>query len=123
MKIAKGLQNTSSLTILNITNNNISEEAADDMAAVLSHNTKLQELYVGENNLQASGAMKIAKGLQNTSSLTILNISNNEEAVDDIAAVLSHNNKLVTLELGNNYLGTLGVKKIVKALQKTTSLN
>ena len=53
-------------------NNNIGVEAADDIATVLSHNTKLQQLYLGGNSLQTEGAIKIARGLQNTSTLTIL---------------------------------------------------
>ena len=35
IKIAKGLQNTSSLTVFSIFDNNISEEAAGDIATVL----------------------------------------------------------------------------------------
>ena len=53
--------------------------------------------YLGGNSLQTEGAIKIARGLQNTSTLTILDISNNNigvEAADDIATVLSHNTKL-----------------------------
>ena len=50
IKIANSLLNASNLMILNISNNNISEEAADDIADVLSHNTKLQELYLGTIN-------------------------------------------------------------------------
>ena len=54
IKIARSLQNTTALTTFSITNNNISDEAADDIAAVLSHNTKLQELYLSGNNLQTA---------------------------------------------------------------------
>jgi len=55
------VQNTSSLSI---SNNNISEEAADDIATVLFSNIKLQELYLDVNSLQSIGAIKIAKALQ-----------------------------------------------------------
>ena len=75
----------------------IGEEVADDIAAVLSHNTKLQKLYLSDNNFRTAGAIKIAKGLQNATNLTMLNLNNNnigEEAADDIAAVLSYNTKL-----------------------------
>jgi len=46
IKITKALQNTVTLISFGLSNNNISEEAADEIAAVLSHNTKLQELYL-----------------------------------------------------------------------------
>ena len=66
----------------------ISEEAADDIAAVISHNAKLQKLYLHGNNLRAAGAIKIAKSLLNTLNLTVLDLAYNnisEEAADDIA--------------------------------------
>ena len=46
------------LEYFSICDNNIGEEAAGDIASVLCHNTKLQELYLG---LQSTGAMMIAK--------------------------------------------------------------
>ena len=41
IKIAKALQNISTLTALGIYSNNVGEEAADDIATVLSNNTQL----------------------------------------------------------------------------------
>ena len=119
------LQMLSNMELFSVPDNNISKEGADDIAAVLSHNTKLRELYLGGNNLQTSGAMKIAKSLLNTSNLTTVNINNNkigEEAADDIMAVLSNNTQLEVLELGNNFLGTVGISKIMKGLQNTSYL-
>ena len=127
IKIAKGLQNSTNLTKLCLHNNNIGEEAADDIAAILSHNTKLQGLYLSGNNLNAAGDIKIATGLQNATNLIILGLNNNnigEEAADDIAAVLSHNVKLQELYLliiGNN-LKTKGAIDIAKGLQNATNL-
>ena len=83
---------------ITLTDNNINEEAADDIAAVLSHNNMLRKIRLGGNNLKTTGVIKIAKCLQNAATdLVILNLNNNnfsEEAADDIAAVLSHNIKL-----------------------------
>ena len=121
MKIAKSLQNISSLLVFSISNNIVGEAAAaDDIATVLCHNTKLQGIDLGNNNFKTTDMMKIAKSLQNISSLTVFNISNNmvgEEAADDIAAVLSHNTKLQTLDLQNNLFRTVGMIKIAKALK------
>ena len=39
IKIAKALQNISTLTTFGIYNNNVGEEVADDIATVLSNNT------------------------------------------------------------------------------------
>jgi len=49
---------------------NTGKEAAEDIADVLSHNSKLQKLYL--NNLQTEGAMKIAKSLQNIAMLILI---------------------------------------------------
>ena len=55
IKIAKALNNSSCLTYFNISNNMIDEEAADYIAAVLSHNTKLQTLDLQNNMFRTVG--------------------------------------------------------------------
>ena len=97
IKIVKSLQKLSWLRIINLSNNSISAEAADDIAAAISHKKYLYKLDLSENNFQAVGIIKISKALQNTSNLVELNFSSNsinDEAAGDIAAALSHNNKL-----------------------------
>ncbi|XP_065918394.1 NACHT, LRR and PYD domains-containing protein 12-like isoform X2 [Dysidea avara] len=124
VKVKNRFQSISNVPIFDISYNNIGVEAADDIATVLSHNTKLQELYLAGNSLQTEGAIKISRGLQNTSTLTVLYVSNNNigvEAADDIATVLSHNTKLQTIELGNNLLAAGGIK-IFKSLRFTSTL-
>ena len=79
-----------------IQNNNISDESADDIATVLSHNAQLQVLRLGENHLQTEGAIKIVKGLQlqGVNTLTLFDVNSNNisgETADEIAAVLFHN--------------------------------
>ena len=125
LNIARGLQNTSSLTEFYISNNNIGSEAADYIAAVLSQNTGLLKFYIHDNNLGTTGAIKIARGLQSTSSLTEFTISNNNigsEAANDIAAVLSQNTGLLKFYIHDNNLGTTGTIKIARGLQSTSSL-
>ena len=90
IKIARGLQNVSILQKLDISNNNVGEKAAHDIAIALSHNTNLQELYLESNRFKAPGMSELAKALQCISTLTVLSISNNsvgEDAADDIAQV------------------------------------
>ena len=81
-----------------IVNMNIGKEVANDLAAVLVHNTDLQELYLNDNKLES-----------------VL-------AVDEIAAVLSHNTELKVLELGDNNLQSAGAIKIAKALHNNENL-
>ena len=146
IKIARALHNTSSLITLDISNNNIGSEAADDVAAILSHNSKLQQLYLGGNKLETSGTIKIARALHSTSSLLhstssllhstssllhstssllTLDISNNStgsEATSDITDVLSHNTKLQKFDINKNNLETAGTIKIAKVLQDISTL-
>ena len=97
-KIANAIQNISTLKVLNINNNNVGEEAADDITTVLSHNMKLQKLFM------TVGMNTIVKALQHKT-LIVFNISNNnvnEEAADDIVTVLSRNTQLKELDIHNN---------------------
>jgi len=73
--------------VLDLSDNDITDDAADDVAAVLSHNAKLQELYLGLNYLHVTGAIKIARSLQGATSLTRFNLENNyinDEGNNDI---------------------------------------
>ena len=124
IKIAKGLQKISTLTKLYINNNNITEEAADDIAGIIVCNSYLQEVDIQASNLQTMGAIKIAQALQKISSLTTLYINDNhitDEAADDIAAAISCN-AMQVLDMSNNNLKTTGVKKLVKSLQNVYTL-
>ena len=122
IKIAKGLENISTFRKLYISDSNITDEAANDIAAVIYSNTQLQEFDVSRNYLQSTGAIKIAKALQNISTLTKLYINNNyitDEAADDIAVVISCNPQLQQLDIGENNFQTTGTIVITKALQSS----
>ena len=70
--ILKASQNISLLKKLYIGKNSISDKAANDIAAIISCNTQLQEVDISGNNLTAFGAIKIAKALQSIFTLTKL---------------------------------------------------
>ena len=61
---------------LHINNNNINDEAVDDIAAAVSHNNDLQEIDISGNYLQTIGIIKIAKAFQKISSLKNLYLRN-----------------------------------------------
>ena len=120
------MQQISNLKIFEVINKNVSKEAAIDIAAVLFHSTKLQEIYLNRVNLKLEGAVEISRALQNTVNLKKLSLSNNnisEEAADDIAAVLSQNGNLQALGLGGNNLQSKGAIKIAKGLCNTITLS
>ena len=126
IKIAKSLEHISTLKKLYINSNNITDEAADDIATALFCNRQLQELDVSDNSFQTVGIIKIAKALQHTSTLKKLNISNNNityKAADNIAAALSINVQLQELDIGKTALQAKGLIVIAKALQSTVTLS
>ena len=126
MTITKALQGIFTLTKLYISNtNNITDEAADDIAAAICSNTHLQDFDISNNHLQSTGAIKIAKALQNISTLKKLYINDNhitDVAADDVAAALSSNNRLQELDISNTKLQSAGIITIVKAFKNISTL-
>ena len=121
IKVARALQNISSLTALHVDDNDITEEAADDIAAVILCNRKLQLLGLSKNYLKTAGMIKLSRALQKISSLTILLANSNDitdQAADDIAAVVQSNSNLRVLGLSDNMLQATGAIKIAQAVQE-----
>jgi len=124
-KIAKALQCTNTLQQLELCDN-MASGAADEIAAVLAHNNKLEKLNLGGNNLQTSGVILIVKQLQNVSTLTELYINDNditEDAAEDIAVALSSNTNMQVLNLDRNHLQSVGIKKLIKGLKNVITLS
>ena len=124
--ILKGMKNISDLITLNISHNNITDEAADELGNILLHNTLLQELDLSCNGLAKLDLLRIIKGMKNISNLITLNVSHNkiiDEAADSIATVLSHNSKLQTLNMSFNYLRSKGCIKIFNGMKNILYLS
>ena len=118
VKIVKALKGISTLQRLCFSNNNITDEAADEIAAAVSCNSKLQEIDLKENDFQTNG---IVEPLQNSQTLTRLYISNNnvtDEAANDIAATISCNVWLQEVDVSGNNLNASGAKKLLEVCRK-----
>ena len=105
IEIFKSLRNISNLRKIYVHGNVITDEATDDLAVVLSQNTKLKEINISCNNLQTAGAVKIFQAIMHISTLTKFNIAHNmitNEATKYIVSILSNNNKLKELNLSHN---------------------
>ena len=119
VSIFNGMKNMFFLRNVNISHNWISNEAADNIAAVLSQNTCLNELYLANNYMEASGIIVLCKGMSKISHLTHLDMSCNkitDEAAHDIAALLSHNPELKELDLSNNLIQATGATRIFNVI-------
>jgi len=126
IKIAKSLSYISTLKVLNIRDNQVTEEAADALSLAISNNTYMEYLWLGKNNLQA-GVLKVFKALETLFNLKALDIDSNhipESAYDELANIMQHSSvirKLQTLYLDSSDLHLSGVK-IAGALYHLTSL-
>ena len=88
---------------------------ADELAITLSQFVCLKQLYLGNNNLKATGVIKICQVLKNLFTLQTLSLNSNNvttEAASEICNVIKTNTNLEILLLGGNDLQTNGVLQI-----------
>ena len=62
-RLCEGIKQHSSFKVLQLENNDITEEAANGLAVVISNNRLLEELYLGKNLLQTSGLKMLKNGI------------------------------------------------------------
>ena len=124
IKIGKNLQDISSLKVLDLQNNFITEEAGEVLASIISSNTKLEELYLGNNHLQA-GIIQVFTELKKISSLRMLDLENNgmsKEVATELAAAISGNSSLQRLWLDNNDNLGSSMESVAAACSKISNL-
>ena len=125
MKIAKALQNISTLRKLNISKNNITEEAVDDVILIVYHNAQLQQLNIGFNRLSWNGIARITVALCKGTDLRALQIDNNKISDTDkhsTAQTISLSAKLESFNCSDNNFSTGCILEIIKALQNISTL-
>ena len=118
--IAKALKKHSNLTLLSLSNNEITEDAAEELSAIVNSNNLLGGLLLSNNQLQFTHLSKTTKFHGGIHFLHILELSNNfinATAADELAVTLSNCVCLKELYLGNNNLGTTGGIKILQAVK------
>ena len=123
IKIAKALEHIRTLKVLSFTNNNIPKSAGTSLSTVISLNTSLT-VFCMENSKLKSSIIGILENLNKISSLTQLDLNNNQipkEAGKAIASVILSNSGLTCLVLSDNNI-SVGILDIAKALQKISTL-
>ena len=124
IKISEALSTTHGLLILDLMHNNISEAAADALAAVITSCRKLEQLYLGGNKLHSTGTIKIATAIQQAacrSTLRVLGLSNNrigsdKRVADEISRAVGNTELLTVVILDDNALSVDGLLKITRSL-------
>lgn len=126
IKIFDSLQESNtSLKILEAEYNDITDWAADKIAAALKVNISLEQLNLSGNSLKTKGAIKIINALKSNKTLKVLSMRScdiTDQAGDYIATVLAVNNGLEELILCDNQLQTAGATKIIQSLAVNTTL-
>ena len=124
-KIATALANISSLTMLDLNSNLLSEETVNDLAASISANSSLEKIWLG-NTCLGSSIVPILNALKRISSLKELNLNNVNYRSDDLAPELAHifkkNSSVRDLRLNNNNLNFNSLKEIAGTLSKISTL-
>ena len=124
--VFKGMKSISHLSKFNVSHNGITDEIANDLAEILSHNVGLKELDLSYNCLHATGAMTIFKGMKSIWHLSKFNVSHNgitDEIANDLAEILSHNVGLKELDLSYNCLHATGAMTIFKGMKSIWHLS
>ena len=118
-KVVTALKSLSNLKILDISGNNINEEAADDITSVFTNNPNIVKLFVANNCLGTTGISKIADALGSTGGLEAFDITNNNissGAAESISKMITNNPQLKSLLLGREKVGNIVNDKRIKLM-------
>jgi len=103
----------------------VGDAGAEQMAAVLLTNTKLQALSVKNVGIGDRGVCELMKAVSKHGTLKTLELNGNNiglKGARAIAEMLEHNTPLETLGLSSCHLNTSGFQLIAKGLRKNSQL-
>ncbi|XP_065901496.1 ribonuclease inhibitor-like [Dysidea avara] len=112
IKICQALANNTSLKRFSIENNDIDDEAADYITAVLTCNAELEQLWIGSNLFSPRGISKLLNSFEKKSNLQVLDLSHCDISLAltyDVAKVLIRNKKIKQIWLENNAMPQDGI--------------
>ena len=117
-KINSALKNIKPLKVLNISNNDIDDGAADSIAAVVCSNSFIEEMNLSHNKMTCTGVLNIANAL--SESIKVFDISSNFIASDDaadLATALSKCPVLQELNISENLLRLTEILTIAQSFR------
>ncbi|XP_038644565.1 NACHT, LRR and PYD domains-containing protein 3-like [Scyliorhinus canicula] len=105
---------------LRLSDNDLSDSCAEDLSSALSTNRSLTHLELGINKLRDSGVKLLSVALRHPDckiqKLGLYNNTLSECSAGELSSVLSINQSLTDLNVGNNNLGDSGMKLLSVAL-------
>ena len=123
--IASGLCINRTIRTLDISNNNISDLGAQEIARALHENQTLQALNISCNNIRVDGAKAMAEALHENKELQYLDISNNnilDNGVIAISECMKKHSKLQQLVISGNNISSKGTHQLAEAVKINTTL-
>ena len=143
--ISKALTNLKSLKVLSIENNDVDDQAADNIAAALTRNSGIQQLWIGQNHFTPSGISAVLQGLLTEAqlplsqlhrilfkssnpahALQVIDLSHSylsSEVAADISKLLTKNSMMRQLWLESTNLTSENITAIAHALKKCTDIS
>jgi hypothetical protein len=123
--MAEALTTNSTLTTLNLGDNDIGDDGPKTMAEALATNSTLTTLHLGGNSIGDDGAKAMGEALATNSTLTTLDLQYSKigaEGAKTMAEALATNSTLTTLHLGGNNIGRWGEELVMFGLLSNTTL-
>ena len=105
--LMKALESNTTLRMLNLRGNDLTSEAAGDVAEMLLENNSLKQLNVGYNKILNDGAWELAEALSENTGLTGLDLQRNEisdEGGAHVAKLLEANGRIREVDMRSNML-------------------
>eukprot|EP00013_Stygamoeba_regulata_P011663 CAMPEP_0177682206 /NCGR_PEP_ID=MMETSP0447-20121125/31132_1 /TAXON_ID=0 /ORGANISM="Stygamoeba regulata, Strain BSH-02190019" /LENGTH=211 /DNA_ID=CAMNT_0019191687 /DNA_START=218 /DNA_END=853 /DNA_ORIENTATION=- len=122
----EGDKSNSSFRVLDLRWNNIQDDGAKALAAILTEKrVKLETIRLGGNNIGADGATALANALKSNNTVTSLDLKGNFIAAagaQAFAEYLKTNGSITDLNLGANRIGPVGGQAIGEALKENKKL-
>lgn len=125
INIFDALKTNTTITSLNLSNNNLTFNGDFNFSEVLEKNSTLMELDLSYNKINDNDCLILYNGLKNNSSITKLNIYNNEiynNGCKYISNILLTNTTLMDLNIGFNGIGTTSIDYLFNILKDNSSL-
>ena len=118
--IATALNEVSTLTCIDLSDNNITGVVADQLAAAFLRNSSLEDLRFQNNSFKVQEMKVFMQSLCNLSSLRSLNFGGNqltEQIAELLSSMITNNPAMKELYLDNNHLQA-GIFEITMALKR-----
>ena len=99
--VLEALSRISTLKVLNLQGNQITEEAGEYFVSIIINNCKLEQLLLSNNNL-GKGISHVARSLQGINSLRVLDLANTsmpKEVCNELALAVNYNQPLNIIQL------------------------